>query len=158
EYGLPSTRFDARYHAGDDWYGARGQTYGQPVQAIARGRVTYSAPWGWGRDKGVVIIEHAMPDGSTWYSLYGHMEEVGGVTFPALYSCVELGQVIGAVGHPRPAPHLHLEIRNFWPDTPGPGYYPVDPAVAGWTDPSRFIAEWRARLSGEAALPAECCA
>ncbi len=146
-FGLPSTRFDGRYHAGDDWFGGRTATYGQPVHAIARGRVTYSAPLGWGRDKGVVIVEHAMPDGTWWYSLYGHMEETETIRFPAVYTCVERGDVVGAIGRPRPAPHLHLEIRNFGSDSPGPGYWATDPTASGWADPSKFIANWQGWLN-----------
>ncbi len=146
-FGLPSSRFDGRYHAGDDWFGTRSTTYGAPVGAIARGRVTYSAPFGWGRDKGVVIIEHLMPDGSTWYSLYGHMEETDTISFPTVYTCVERGDIVGTIGRPRPAPHLHLEIRNFWPDSPGPGYWATDPTVSGWQDPSKFIANWQGWLN-----------
>ncbi len=146
-FGLASSRYDGRLHAGEDWFGGRGSTYGTPVRAIARGRVTYSAPLGWGLDKGVVILEHLMPDGTWWYSMYGHMEEVGDYTFPTVYTCVDAGQIIGAIGRPRPAPHLHLEIRNFGPDSPGPGYWGTDPTLSGWREPSRFITNWQAWLS-----------
>ncbi|MBN2469391.1 MAG: M23 family metallopeptidase, partial [Anaerolineae bacterium] len=147
QYGVPSSRYDGRYHAGEDWFGGRATTYGAPVRAIAKGRVTYSAPLGWGLDKGVVIIEHLLPDGTWWYSMYGHMEEVGEYTFPSVFTCVDEGDIIGAVGQPRPAPHLHLEIRNFGPDSPGPGYWGTDPTYSGWRNPSKFIQNWRAWLS-----------
>lgn len=145
-YGMPSSRHDGRYHAGEDWFAGRGTTYGQPVRAAAKGRVTYAAPLGWGRDKGVVIIEHLMPDGTWWYSLYGHMEEVGAYVFPAVYTCVNQGDIIGAVGRPRPAPHLHFEFRNFGSDSPGPGYWGTDPDFSGWRNPSKFIENWGAWL------------
>ncbi len=142
-YGRASNRFDGRLHAGEDWVGPRSATYGTPVRAIARGRVTYSAPLGWGLDKGVVIVEHLLPDGTWWYSLYGHMEEVNGHTFPAVYTCVNEGDILGAIGRPRPAPHLHLEIRNFGSDAPGPGYWGTNPTYSGWQQPSRFITNWQ---------------
>ena len=147
EYGLASSRYDGRLHAGEDWFFGRGSSYGQPVHAIARGRVTYAAPLGWGRDKGVVIIEHLMADGTWWYSMYGHMEEVDEYTFPTVYTCVEEGDIIGAIGRPRPAPHLHLEIRNFGPDSPGPGYWGTDPTLSGWRNPSKFIFNWQTWLT-----------
>ncbi len=147
QYGVPSTRYDGRYHAGEDWFGGRASTYGTPVRAIAKGRVTYSAPFGWGLDKGVVIIEHLLPDGTWWYSMYGHMEEIDDYTFPAVFTCVNEGDIIGAVGRPRPAPHLHLEIRNFGADSPGPGYWGTDPAYSGWRNPSKFIQNWQAWLN-----------
>ncbi|MFC1959868.1 peptidoglycan DD-metalloendopeptidase family protein [Chloroflexota bacterium] len=145
-FGRPSSRFDGRYHAGDDWVKGRTTTYGAPVQAIAKGRITYSAPWGWGRDKGIVIIEHILPDGTWWYSLYGHMEEVNGHNFPPIHTCVDEGDIIGAIGRPRPAPHLHFEIRNFSPDAPGPGYWSTNPIYSGWRNPAKFIANWQGWL------------
>jgi murein DD-endopeptidase MepM/ murein hydrolase activator NlpD len=146
-FGVASSRYDGRYHAGEDWFGGRASTYGTPVQAIARGRVTYSAPLGWGLDKGVVILEHLMPDGTWWYSLYGHMEALEGYPFPAVFTCVEQGAIIGAIGRPRPAPHLHLETRDFGSDSPGPGYWGTDPIYSGWQDPSKFIRNWQAWLN-----------
>ncbi len=154
-FGQPSSRYDGRLHTGEDWFGGRATTYGSPVRAIAAGRVTYAAPFGWGRDKGVVILEHLMPDGTWWYSLYGHMEELNGYTFPAVFTCVERGAIIGAVGRPRPAPHLHFEIRNFGPDSPGPGYWGTDPVYSGWRNPSQFIQNWRAWLHPAHAWHAE---
>jgi murein DD-endopeptidase MepM/ murein hydrolase activator NlpD len=146
-YGVPSSRFDGRYHAGEDWFGSRTATYGSAVRAAAKGRVTYAAPLGWGRDKGVVIIEHLMPDGTWWYSLYGHMEELNGYDFPTVYTCVDKGAIIGAIGRPRPAPHLHFEIRSFGSDSPGPGYWATDPDFSGWRNPSKFIQNWQAWLN-----------
>lgn len=147
DYGVPSSRYDGRFHAGEDWFGSRTGTYGAPVQAVAKGRVTYSAPLGWGLDKGVVIIEHLMPDGTWWYSMYGHMEELEGYTFPPVFTCVDAGDIIGAIGRPRPAPHLHFEIRNWGPDSPGPGYWATDPTYSGWRNPSKFVTNWQAWLN-----------
>lgn len=146
DYNVPSPRHQGRYHTGEDYFGGRGATYGQPVRAAAAGRVTYSAPNGWGRDGGVVIIEHTFPDGSVAYSQYGHMEESGDYRFPPRYGCVQQGDVIGAVGDVRPAPHLHFEIRINQPDVPGPGYSWDEPTARGWRNPSRFITNWQTWL------------
>ncbi|MBL8165081.1 MAG: M23 family metallopeptidase [Anaerolineae bacterium] len=146
DYNVPSPRHQGRYHTGEDYFGGRGVTYGQPVRAVAAGRVTYSAPNGWGRDGGVVIIEHTFPDGSVAYSQYGHMEEINEYRFPPRYGCVQQGDVVGAVGDIRPAPHLHFEIRINQPDVPGPGYSWDEPTVRGWRSPSRFIANWQTWL------------
>lgn len=146
DYNVPSPRHQGRYHTGEDYFGGRGTTYGQPVRAVAAGRVTYSAPNGWGRDGGVVIIEHTFPDGSVAYSQYGHMEENAEFRFPARYSCVRQGDVIGAVGDIRPAPHLHFEIRINQPDVPGPGYSWDAPTARGWRSPARFITNWQTWL------------
>ncbi|MBZ0286884.1 MAG: peptidoglycan DD-metalloendopeptidase family protein, partial [Anaerolineae bacterium] len=147
DFGVPSPRHQGRYHTGEDWYGGRGTSYGQPVRAIADGRVTYSAPTGWGRDGGVVIIEHTFPDGSVAYSMYGHMEQTDTHPFPARYGCIKAGEVVGTVGNARPAPHLHFEIRVNQPDVPGAGYTPTLPDGLGWREPSQFVQNWTTWLS-----------
>lgn len=145
DFAAPSPRHQGRYHTGEDWVPPRDEVYGvgQPVRAAASGRVTYSAPLGWGRDGGVVIIQHTFPDGSTAYTQYGHMMESGEHRFPAAYTCVRQGDVIGAVGDARPAPHLHFEVRASGPDTPGPGYTWENPLAAGFRQPARLIRNWQ---------------
>ncbi|MBI5930761.1 MAG: M23 family metallopeptidase [Chloroflexi bacterium] len=142
----PNARFEGQLHAGDDWVKREGPSLGLPVRAFAPGRVTYSNPEGWGRDRGVVIVEHSFPTG-TVYSLYGHMEESGGYLFPTLGTCVNKGDIVGAISDPRPAPHLHFEIRTMWPNYPGPGYWTVDPRLRGWLNPRQFIENWRGWLN-----------
>ncbi|MEO8395122.1 MAG: peptidoglycan DD-metalloendopeptidase family protein, partial [Chloroflexota bacterium] len=144
DFGAPSPRHQGRYHTGEDWYGGRGSSYGTYVHAIANGQVTFSSPNGWGRDGGVIIIAHAFPDGTTAYSMYGHVTDATGVQFPAPFTCVHMGDVIAAVGAPRPAPHLHFEIRTNQPDIPGPGYTDQDPVDLGWRRPSKFVDNWQA--------------
>lgn len=135
------------FHAGEDWFANRGSSLGDPVQAIADGRVTYSSEIGWGVDKGVVIIAHTLPDGSEIYSFYGHMEALNGHEFPEKDSCVQRGDIIGAVGNPSGRPHLHFEIRHILPDFPGYGYTERPPDLEGYENPTRYIVNWRAWLS-----------
>ena len=144
DFGAPSPRYQGRYHTGEDWYGGRGSSYGTPVHAIATGQVTFSSPNGWGRDGGVIIIAHRFPDGTTAYSMYGHVTDATGIAFPAPFTCVHQGDVIAAVGAPRPAPHLHFEIRTNQPDIPGPGYTDQNPVDLGWRRPSKFVDNWQA--------------
>lgn len=139
-FGAPSPRHQGRYHTGEDWYGGRDASLGEPVRAAADGRVTYSYPLGWGRDGGVVVLEHKLVDGSVVYTQYGHLFESDVVTFPPRLSCVTRGQVIGVIGDARPAPHAHFEVRLSMPDTPGPGYASGDIIAQGWRNPSQFIA------------------
>ncbi|MBN2469392.1 MAG: M23 family metallopeptidase [Anaerolineae bacterium] len=121
--------------------------YGDPVYAIAAGRVTYANPEGWDTEKGVVIIEHTFPDGSVFYSLYGHMQPIGDYFFPGIGQCINAGDIVGAVGSPTlSAPHLHFEIRDFGPDDGGPGYWDTNPLLAGWEHPLDFIRRWQVRL------------
>mgnify|MGYP005846801739 FL=1 len=144
DFGLYRGIFNG-YHAGIDLAFGR---LGAPIRAAARGRVTFSDPEGWDTEKGVVVIEHIFPDGSTYFSLYGHMEERGGHTFPRVGACVDRGEIIGAVGRPRQsAPHLHYEIRRMRASTGGPGYWSADPLQAGWTHPIEFTERWRLRFN-----------
>ncbi|HRE49567.1 MAG TPA: peptidoglycan DD-metalloendopeptidase family protein [Aggregatilineales bacterium] len=133
------------YHAGIDMAFGR---YGEPVRATARGRVTFSDTAGWADEKGVVILEHLFPDGSTYFTLYGHMEEVNAYTFPKVGQCVSLGDIIGAVGNPKAsAIHLHYEIRQMRASAGGPGYAFGDPLSEGWFHPIEFTEQWRLRLT-----------
>lgn len=147
DFGVPSVRYQGRYHTGEDYYGGRGTSYGQPVSAIADGRVTYSAPTGWGRDGGVLIIEHSLPDGTIAYSMYGHLMSTDEHPFPQRYTCVRAGDIVGTVGDIRPAPHVHLEIRSANPDTPGAGYSTQPPTEIGDLQPTKFILNWQAWLN-----------
>lgn len=146
-FGAPSPRHQGRYHTGEDFYGGRGTSLGQPIQAIGLGRVTFSSPNGWGRDGGVIIIEHTFPDGTVAYSQYGHIAESNDVRFPAVFSCVNEGDVIAVVGDARPAPHLHFEIRVNNPDIPGAGYTWEDPHLLGYREPTKFLLNWQTRLA-----------
>jgi hypothetical protein len=59
--------------------------------------------------------------------------------------CVARGEVVGNIGKPRGRPHLHFEIRSIFPNQPGPGYWSVDPRLAGWQPPTEYI--WDQRVS-----------
>jgi len=146
DYGVASPRHQGRLHTGEDWHGGVGQTIGQPVRAAANGRVTYSSPRGWGRDGGVIIIEHTLPDERIIYTQYGHIGESNTVTFPARLSCVQAGDVIAVIADARPAPHLHFEVRVSQPDVPGPGYLRGDLEDEGWRRPSQVISSIQTQL------------
>jgi hypothetical protein len=143
DFGLFRARFGGR-HTGLDIAFRR---LGDPVMAAARGIVTYADPEGWDTEKGVVIVRHTFPDGSIYYTLYGHMEQTDTIQFPRVGLCVERGDVVGVVGWPsRGLPHLHYEIRNFLPNDGGPGYVTDNPLLSGWYDPLEFTDLWRIRL------------
>lgn len=144
-YGRVSRRYQGKLHAGEDWLIRRGQSLGQPVQAIGHGQVTYAQPLGWGADQGVVIVRHVVAGGDTFLSFYGHMAPTS-ITLTA-GQCVVRGDQVGAIGRPRSTPHLHFEIRTHLPTTPGPGYWPSDPASQGWRPPSAFIVGERLRTA-----------
>lgn len=143
DFGRFRRRFDG-LHTGID---LAFQRHLEPVRAAADGRVTYADPEGWDTELGVVIIRHDFPDGSVYYSLYGHMEESVTVRFPTVGACVRRGDVIGLIGDPSlSAPHLHYEIRDFMPNDGGPGYVQVNPRLQGWFHPLDFTDQWRIRL------------
>ena len=90
-FSVPSPRHQGRYHTGEDYAIPGGASLGQPVTAIGRGVVTYSYTLGWGRDAGVVVVRHTMPDGSQLLSHYGHITQAKDVQFPMIGECVEQG-------------------------------------------------------------------
>jgi len=140
--------FRARYrgnHAGEDWgWGVRSASAGTPVFSIGHGQVTYAQPYGWGGDGGTVVVRHMFSDGSTILSFYGHLDPPS-VSLRA-GDCVARGDPIGQIGRPPFPTHLHFEIRSHMPDMPGPGYWSVDPSLAGWQPPSVYI--WNNRVAG----------
>lgn len=142
----PFGRYSDRYsgiHAGEDWVYDFGSSLGKPVYAIGHGQVLYAAPLGWGVDKGTMIIRHTFADGRTIMSFYGHLDPPSVVLNAG--DCVTRGQQIAAIGQPRGRPHLHFEIRRIFPDRPGPGYWSIDPTLAGWEPPSEYI--WDERMT-----------
>lgn len=141
-------RYSDRYngiHAGEDWVYNSGDSLGKPVYSIGHGMVTYAQPLGWGIDRGVVIVRHVFPDGSRVLSFYGHLDPPSVVLKPG--DCVKRGDRVGTIGKPRGRPHLHFEIREHLPGAPGPGYWPVDPTLAGWFIPSDTISDYRIKIS-----------
>lgn len=142
DFGVYRSRYTG-YHTGEDWWLSRGgSNFGVPVYSIGHGRVTYADPNGWGRDKGVMVIQHTFADGRTVLSFYGHLDPPS-VELRA-GDCVTRGQQIGAIGKPRTPPHLHFEIRTHLPYGPGGGYWAEDPTLAGWLPPSQTI--WDSRI------------
>lgn len=147
DYGVRSPRHDGRYHAGEDWALRDGAARGQPVRAIANGTATYSYPQGWGRDGGVVILEHRLPDDTVLYSVYGHLMQTADAPFPPGSACVSAGDVIGLIGDARPTAHLHFEIRVSNGRSPGQGYTWEYPNQLGYRRPSRVLQNWQAELN-----------
>jgi murein DD-endopeptidase MepM/ murein hydrolase activator NlpD len=146
DFGMYRAWFSG-YHAGVDMAFDRP---GDTVRAAARGRVTFSDLAGWDTEKGVVVIEHAFPDGNTYFTLYGHMEESETAKFPAFGECINQGDAVGVIGRPsQSAPHLHYEVRKMRASTGGPGYWAVDPLDGGWLHPIDFTEQWQLRFRPE---------
>jgi len=144
DFGVYRDRYE-KFHAGEDWGLSRRSNFGQPVYSIGHGLVTYAQPLGWGADKGVVIVRHSFPDGSSFLSFYGHLDPPS-VTLRE-GTCVARGDIVGQIGRPRTSPHLHFEVRFHLPYATGGGYWPSDPTGAGWLPPSKTISEVRLQVA-----------
>jgi len=131
-------RFTENHHLGDDLNGIGGENsdLGDPIYAIADGRVLLARDGGpgWGN---VVIVLHAyMENGERKYvqSYYGHVESM----LVHVGENVRRGQQIATVGTANGSyfAHLHFEMREFVTPFIGPGYRED---THGWLDPTGFI-------------------
>ena len=160
-------RFTENKHLGDDLNGIGGENsdLGDPIYAIADGRVLVAREGGpgWGN---VIIILHAYFEngagggratstgkparvgesgdeainGERKYvqSYYGHVQDM--LVHPG--ETVKRGQQIATVGtaNGRYFAHLHLEMREFITPFIGAGYRED---TRGWINPTKFIEEHR---------------
>jgi murein DD-endopeptidase MepM/ murein hydrolase activator NlpD len=149
-----ATRFGEKYslglHPGEDWNGRGGGNtdLGQPVFAVAQGRVVFAEqcgqPWG-----NVIVIEHVFYENNEQRrirSLYAHLQTMKvkrGAT-------VQRRQQIGAIGQDPDrtfGAHLHLELR--WDESLAPTYWPSSHGKdlrwvrEHYAEPSSFIAARR---------------
>ncbi|MGE3465872.1 MAG: M23 family metallopeptidase [Pyrinomonadaceae bacterium] len=124
-------------HLGEDWNKNSGGNTdcGEPVYAVANGKITYAADAGpgWGN---VVIIEHTLKSGERVQTLYAHMQKIL-KTSGEVKRREQIGNIGNANG--RYLCHLHLELRERssrdW-NKVGGGY---SSDAAGWLDPSDLI-------------------
>jgi hypothetical protein len=134
--------FTDNKHLGDDLNGIGGENsdLGDPIYAIADGRVLLAREGGpgWGN---IVILLHAYLDnGERKYvqSYYGHVRDM--LVHPG--ETVKRGQQIATVGtaNGRYFAHLHFEMREFLTPFIGAGYRQD---TRGWINPTKFIEEHR---------------
>jgi hypothetical protein len=130
--------FTENKHLGDDLNGIVGENsdLGDPIYAIADGRVllTRDGGAGWGN---IVILLHAyLENGQRKYvqSYYGHVQDM--LVRPG--EMVKRGQQIATVGtaNGRYFAHLHFEMREFLTPFIGAGYRED---TRGWINPTKFI-------------------
>jgi hypothetical protein len=135
-------RFTENHRLGDDLNGIGGEDsdLGDPIYAIADGRVLLARDGGpgWGN---VMIILHAyVENGEHKYvqSYYGHVEKM----LARAGDEVGRGQQIATVGTANGLyfAHLHFEMREFVTPFIGPGYRDE---TRGWLDPTAFINQHR---------------
>jgi hypothetical protein len=135
-------RFTENKHLGDDLNGIGGENsdLGDPIYAVADGRVLLAreAGPGWGN---IVILLHAyLENGQRKYvqSYYAHVQDM--LVHPG--EMVKRGQQIATVGtaNGRYFAHLHFEMREFLTPFVGAGYRQD---TRGWINPTKFIEEHR---------------
>lgn len=140
--------FTENKHLGDDLNGIGGENsdLGDPVFAVADGRVIFAREGGpgWGN---VIIIEHAYEENGARkfvQSYYAHLQTIE-VT---LRQEVRRGQQIATVGNASGKywAHLHFEMREFITPFVGLGYREE---ISGWLNPTKFIEEHRGAAEGD---------
>jgi hypothetical protein len=134
--------FTENKHLGDDLNGIGGENsdLGDPIYAIADGRVLLAREGGPGWGKIVILLHAFLENGERKYvqSYYGHVQDMlvhSGET-------VKRGQQIATVGtaNGRYFAHLHFEMREFLTPFIGAGYRDD---TRGWINPTKFIEEHR---------------
>jgi murein DD-endopeptidase MepM/ murein hydrolase activator NlpD len=134
--------FTQNRHLGDDLNGIGGENsdLGDPVYAIADGRVLHAgeAGPGWGN---IIILLHAYEENGTRkfvQSYYAHVDTI----LVESRQDIRRGEQIATIGtaNGKYWAHLHFEMREFTTPFIGPGYRDD---TRGWIDPSAFIASHR---------------
>lgn len=151
-FAYNAQRFTENRHLGDDLNGIGGENsdLGDPIFAVADGRVLFAgeAGPGWGK---VLILLHAYEeDGTRKFveSYYGHVETI---LVPPKQK-VARGEQIATIGTAdgRYWAHLHFEMREFTTPFIGPGYRDN---TRGWIDPTAFIASHRGASDDDVGRP-----
>ena len=130
--------FTENKHLGDDLNGIGGENsdLGDPIYAIADGRVLLARDGGSGWGNVVILLHAYLENGERKYvqSYYGHVQDM--LAHPG--ETVKRGQQIATVGtaNGRYFAHLHFEMREFLAPFIGPGYRED---TRGWLDPTKFI-------------------
>ena len=144
--------FTEAQHLGDDLNGIGGENsdFGDPIYAIADGRVFAARDGGpgWGN---IIIILHAYEEGGARryvQSYYAHVDQM--LVKP--HQDVRRGERIATVGNAggRYLAHLHFEMREFITPFIGPGYRED---TRGWINPSEFIRQHRGAPDDDVGRP-----
>jgi len=134
--------FTENKHLGDDLNGIGGENsdLGDPIYAVADGRVLLAREGGPGWGNIVILLHGYSENGRRKYvqSFYGHVQNM--LVHPG--ETVKRGQQIATVGtaNGRYFAHLHFEMREFLTPFIGAGYRQD---TRGWINPTKFIEEHR---------------
>ena len=94
--------YENEFHIGKDIAASEGD----PVYAIADGRVLYVSSNGWGLNNIALLVVHSLSDGSSFTAVYGHIRSDLKQGDP-----VEAGKPFARVGPWRDGSHLHFGIH-----------------------------------------------
>lgn len=145
------------WHPGEDWNARTGgdSDLGAPVYAISNGKVIWADynPKSWGN---IVLIEHALPDGSRVWSQYAHLNQI----MVSNGQKVTRGQQIGTIGKGANnvyVAHLHFEIRknNLSAGNWTPMVKDRNQVLANYYSPTDFIKSHRPGTLTQPAVPAQ---
>lgn len=103
-----SEYYSGQYHIGSDYGSAYSAGKGQPVYAVAPGKVTYNYT-DRAVDQAWIWIRFDLSDGSQFCAVYGHIQSA-----PPVGTMVAIGQQVGVVGEwpgNSSNSHLHFGIR-----------------------------------------------
>jgi len=134
--------FTENKHLGDDLNGIGGENsdLGDPIYAIADGRVLLAREGGPGWGKIVILLHAYVENGERKYlqSYYAHLQEM--LVHPG--ETVKRGQPIATVGTAdgRYFAHLDFEMREFLTPFIGAGYRQD---TRGWINPTEFVEHHR---------------
>lgn len=129
---------------------------GTPVRSVAQGRIRAAKNFsGWGR---AIVIEHELPSGENYISLYAHLNKFEKAYKPG--DVIQRGELIAQSGKsgsssrgaPIP-PHLHLEIRKVT-DGKEPLEQPRTMADRP-LDPLRVLDVFNVFLGGDLSVPVD---
>jgi hypothetical protein len=101
------------YHIGFDFFFPSGSpdAYGYPAFTVATGTVKYISTSGWtsgGTTNVGVALQHTTTDGTTYYSIYGHLLNTSVVV--SVGDIVSGGTQVGTIGTWSGGDHVHLGI------------------------------------------------
>jgi hypothetical protein len=134
--------FTQNHHLGDDLNGIGGEDsdLGDPIYAIADGRVLLARDGGSGWGNVMIVLHAYIENGERKYvqSYYGHVEKM----LARAGDEVRRGQQVATVGTANGLyfAHLHFEMREFVTPFIGPGYRDD---TRGWINPTAFINQHR---------------
>lgn len=145
------------WHPGEDWNARTGgdTDLGAPVYAISHGKIIWADynPKSWGN---IVLLEHALPDGSRVWSQYAHLNQI----LVSNGQKVVRGQQLGTIGKGANnvyIAHLHFEIRrnNLSAGNWTPMVKDRNQVLANYYYPTDFIKAHRPGMLVQPAAPAQ---